>query len=139
MDALDEFFREWCEPEAWCDWCKDSPAIHIVVQGSHETDSGIVTYVRIWDPHTQTHIALCRSCTKQHTDALGSPEFQYAPQVHQSLQSSHPQGSQQHRRHPWLRRLWRVRNVLTHLIFPWRARKPTRTRGDTVSYSSTGT
>ena len=140
MDALDEFFREWCEPEAWCDRCKDSPAIHMVIQGSDDTDSGMVTYVRVWDPNTQTHIALCRSCNKQHTDALGSPEFKYASQMCQSLQLSQRQDGQQHRRHPWLRRLWRrVRYVFTCLIFPWRARKPTREHVDTISYSRTGT
>jgi hypothetical protein len=139
MDALDEFFREWCEPEAWCDWCKDAPAIHIVVQESHETDKSIVTYVQVWDPNTQTHVALCRNCNKQYTDALGSPEFQYAPQVHQSLQSSRQQDGQQHRRHSWLGRLRRVWYVLTRLIFPWRTRKPTQACVDTISYSRTGT
>jgi type II secretory pathway component PulJ len=139
MDALDEFFREWCEPEAWCDRCKDSPAVHIVVQGSHETDSSIVTYIRVWDPHTQTHIALCRNCTKQHTDALGSPQFRYAPQAHQSLRSSQRQSGQQHRRHAWLRHLRQVQYVLARLLFPWRTRKPTRARVDTISYSRTGT
>lgn len=133
MDALDEFFREWCEPEAWCDRCKDAPAVHIVVQGSHETDSRIVTYMRVWDPNTQTHIALCRDCNKQHTGALGSPEFQYAPRP------SKRQDGQQHRRHQWLRRLRRVRYVLAHLLFPWRTRKPTQARVDTINYSRTGT
>jgi hypothetical protein len=139
MDAMDEFFREWCEPEAWCDRCKDAPAVHIVVQGSHETDSGIVTYVRVWDPNTQTYIALCRSCNQHHTNALGGPEFRYAPQVHQSARPSQRKGGPQHRRHPWLQRLRRVRYVLTRLLFPWRTRKPTRACVDTISYSRTGT
>jgi hypothetical protein len=139
MDAVDEFFREWCEPEAWCDRCKDSPAIHIVVQGSHETDSGIVTYIRVWDPNTQTHIALCRSCNKQHTNALGSPGFQYASYMPQLTQPSQRQDGQQHRGHPWLRCLRQVRYVFTRLLFPWRAWKPTRTHIDTISYSRTGT
>jgi hypothetical protein len=138
MDALDEFFREWCEPEAWCDRCKNCPAIHIVVPGTHETESLFVTYVQTWDPHTQSYIILCRSCNKQHIAALGSPEFRYTPQVYQALPSPQCQDGQKRRRRPWLRHLWRVWYVLTRVIFPW-ARKPTRACVDTISYSGTGT
>lgn len=78
MDALDEFFREWCEPEAWCERCTMYPAIHVVIHDDEAAYGSVVTYVRIWDPTVQTHIAVCRRCSQEHIAALGTPEFKYA-------------------------------------------------------------
>ena len=73
MDALDEFFRIWCKPEAWCEHCGLHPAIHVVVQDTKDAFESVVTYIRIWDPHTQSHIAVCRQCSIAHLDALKMP------------------------------------------------------------------
>lgn len=140
MDALDEFFRVWCQPEAWCDRCKEYPAIHIAVQDNADPYGSRVTYVRVWDPGTQAHIALCRKCTKQHAGALGSQAFRYAPPVHPQLRAPQRQDGRQEIRRPRLqylrRRVWRL---VIRLVFPWRGRKPARTRIETKSYSRTGT
>lgn len=140
MDALDEFFRVWCEPEAWCDRCKDYPAIHIAVQDSPDPYSSRVTYVRVWDPYTQTHVALCRQCNQQHTAALGSQAFQYAPRTSGRLRASHwqenHQNVRQQRLHYLPRRLW---HLFTRLVCLWRGWKPSPTRLPTKSYSRTGT
>ena len=140
MDALDEFFRVWCAPDAWCDRCKEYPAIHIAVQGKEALCGSFVTYVRVWDPSTQTHIALCRTCNQQHTAALGNQGFQSTPQVYQPAAISPRQGGHQAMRHQRLRHLpRRVWRVLTRLLFPWRAQKSSQTCVDTKSYSRIGT
>ncbi len=78
MDALDEFFRVWSEPEAWCDRCQSSPAIHVVIQDDNHMDGMTITYAYIWDPDAQLAIPVCRSCSQHYIDSLGSSEFQYA-------------------------------------------------------------
>ncbi len=78
MDALDEFFRVWSEPEAWCERCKTSPAIHVVVQDDDHMDGMIITYAYIWEPDTQAQIPVCRSCSEHYLDSLGTSEFRYA-------------------------------------------------------------
>ena len=91
MDALDEFFRGWCEPEAWCERCRVYPAIHVVVQDDDEAYGSIVTYARIWDAEAQSHIAVCRECSKQYIDSLDQADFHYAPRQHQASGWSHRQ------------------------------------------------
>lgn len=73
MDALDEFFRTWSEPEAWCEHCGLHPAIHVVVQDTQDAFESVVTYVRIWDPHAQSHVAVCRKCSIAHLETLKIP------------------------------------------------------------------
>jgi hypothetical protein len=122
MDALDEFFRVWCEPEAWCERCGTYPAIHVVVQGDEESEESIVTYVRIWDPGVQAHIAVCRSCSMHHIATLGTPEFHYAPQRHESSASPHRRavdwGELRHGLKRWSRQL------LSRLMRRWRRQWP---------------
>lgn len=80
MDALDEFFRQWCEPEAWCERCGAYPAVHVIVHDDQEPYGSIVTFVQIWDAETQTHIAVCRRCSSRLIEALGTPKFQHSPE-----------------------------------------------------------
>jgi hypothetical protein len=108
MDALDEFFCMWCEPEAWCERCGVSPAIHVLIHDQDATYGSVITYVRIWDPGAQTHLAMCRKCSTHHIDTLGAPEFRYA-----SPQQTGGQGVNGHCLRHWgrqmlafLRALW---------------------------------
>jgi hypothetical protein len=89
MDALDEFFREWCEPEAWCEHCGNFPAIHVVIQDDQSAYGSVVTYVRIWDSNTQTHLAVCRTCSTHHIETLDTQTLQYAHQQHESPRRHH--------------------------------------------------
>lgn len=77
MDAHDEFFSLWCEPEAWCERCEEHPAVHMVVQDDESSLESFVTFVRLWDPGTQEYIALCRQCTKEHREAQGTQGLEY--------------------------------------------------------------
>jgi hypothetical protein len=86
MDALDEFFRVWSEPEAWCERCQSSPAIHVVIQDDNHMDGMTITYAYIWDPDSQVQMPVCRSCSQHYIDSLGSSEFQYAEKKPLSLQ-----------------------------------------------------
>lgn len=78
MDALDEFFRVWSEPEAWCERCQSSPAIHVVIQDDQHMDGMTITYAYIWEPETQLQIPVCRSCSQHYIDSLSASDFQYA-------------------------------------------------------------
>ncbi len=71
MDALDEFFATWSEPEAWCEMCGDNPAIHIVLRDTEGKYGGIMSHVRIWNPATQTRMPVCRHCCKDQVELLG--------------------------------------------------------------------
>lgn len=78
MDALDEFFRVWSEPEAWCERCQSSPAIHVVIQDDSHMDGMTITYAYIWDPDSQVQMPVCRSCSQLYIDSVGTSDFQYA-------------------------------------------------------------
>src|SRR5918996_6010350 len=71
MDALDEFFVTWSEPEAWCGICATRPAIHVVLRDAGGIYGGITSHVRIWDPAMQMHVAVCRQCCQQRMASLG--------------------------------------------------------------------
>ncbi len=71
MDALDEFFAVWTEPEAWCEICGDYPAIHVVLRDTGGKFGGIMSHVRIWNPNTQTRVPACRHCCKDQMTAIG--------------------------------------------------------------------
>ena len=79
MDALDEFFRLWSEPEAWCQRCTEYPAMHVAVHDKTAPEGLLITYVRIWDPALQEHIALCRRCSGRHLNNPGRQAPQYLP------------------------------------------------------------
>ena len=85
MDALDEFFSQWCEPEAWCELCGEWPAWHVVHRDLPGPYRGSPTCVRIWEPVRQQQVAVCRGCRRS-VGALG--QRQQPPQ-------------------PWFQRLWR--------------------------------
>jgi hypothetical protein len=136
MDALDEFFRVWCEPEAWCERCGVSPAIHVLIHDQDATYGSIVTYVRIWDPGAQAHLAMCRKCSTHHIDSLGRPEFRYAPQQQVSKESRQQQIDAQGVNGCCLRH-W-GRRTLTFLRALWQRHSPHRAV-DTASSPSTQT
>lgn len=71
MDALDEFFATWSEPEAWCEMCGEHPAIHIVLRDTEGKYGGIMSHVRVWNPATQSRIPVCRQCCKDQVKLLG--------------------------------------------------------------------
>ncbi len=71
MDALDEFFAVWTEPEAWCEICGEFPAIHVVLRDTGGKFGGIMSHVRIWNPNTQTRVPACRHCCKDQMSAIG--------------------------------------------------------------------
>lgn len=86
MDALDEFFRMWSEPEAWCQRCGECPAVHVAVQTEAEPEDILITYVRVWDPVAQEHLALCRRCSQQHLYRLGEQaQHAMAPRPYAAL------------------------------------------------------
>jgi hypothetical protein len=60
MDALDEFFAMWCEPEAWCEMCGDYPAIHVVLYDTEGKYGGVMSHVRVWNPAVQRQVPVCR-------------------------------------------------------------------------------
>ena len=93
MDALDEFFTTWCAPEAWCELCNVSPALHVVRWDLVDVLGIATTPVRVWEPATQTYIAICRRCCKRHIYSLGqmSPSYLFPSQSAR----------------PWRQRLWR--------------------------------
>lgn len=137
MDALDEFFRIWSEPEAWCEHCGLHPAIHVVVQDSQDAFESVVTYVRIWDPHTQSHVAVCRKCGMAHLESLKIP----------LLTRSAPSSLWQ-RCYDWHMALWRTiaQTVqrATQYLRPWLTfasrRQPVQQKQtDTDNYTHSGT
>jgi hypothetical protein len=71
MDALEEFFAIWAEPEAWCEICGEFPAIHVVLRDTGGKFGGIMSHVRIWNPNTQTRVPACRHCCKDQMNTLG--------------------------------------------------------------------
>jgi hypothetical protein len=100
MDALDEFFRVWSEPEAWCEQCQSSPAIHVVIQDDNHIDGMTITYAYIWDPDAQVQMPGCRRCSQNYINSLGSSEFQYAARKPLPLQPAATPGLCDH---GWLR------------------------------------
>ncbi len=98
MDALDEFFRVWSEPEAWCERCQSSPAIHVVVQDDDHMDGMTITYAYIWEAETQVQIPVCRSCSQHYIDSLGSSDFKYA---NRKKKISQPTPSSESNRTDW--------------------------------------
>jgi hypothetical protein len=80
MDALDEFFAVWTEPEAWCEICGEFPAIHVVLRDTGGKFGGIMSHVRIWNPDTQTRVPACRHCCKEQMSAIGQSMPRPAPQ-----------------------------------------------------------
>lgn len=89
MDALDEFFRVWSEPEAWCERCQSSPAIHVVVQDEDHIDGMTITYAYILEAETQVQIPVCRSCSQHYIESLGSSEFKYARGKSKAARTTH--------------------------------------------------
>jgi len=71
MDALDEFFAVWTEPEAWCEICGKFPAIHVVLRDTGGQYDGIMSHVQIWDPNTQMRVPACRHCCHDQMSAIG--------------------------------------------------------------------
>jgi hypothetical protein len=132
MDALDEFFRVWSEPEAWCQRCGECPAMHIAVQDQTEPEGILITCVRVWDPHSQQHIALCRRCSQHHVDNLGrpfqqsSPSSYYAPPLYRPQRRLLPAKPQW-----WHRGLAWSKRVLFWLVYLWAG--PRRAHTQTVA------
>ncbi|ETX01614.1 MAG: hypothetical protein ETSY1_06740 [Candidatus Entotheonella factor] len=81
MDALDEFFAVWTEPEAWCEICGEFPAIHVVLRDTGGKFGGIMSHVRIWNPNTQTRVPACRHCCKDQMSAIGQSTSPPVPQA----------------------------------------------------------
>ena len=70
MDALDEFFAVWTEPEAWCEICGEFPAIHVVLRDTGGKFGGVMSHVRIWNPTTKTRVPACRHCCREQMTAI---------------------------------------------------------------------
>ena len=139
MDAHDEFFSSWCEPEAWCERCEAHPAQHTIVQNADTPLEPLITYIAVWDPNRQTHVVLCLQCHKEYRQALGSqvPEYVQSPP---SPTAASQQGLRQYREHPiWphLRR-WGA-GLLACCIAFWACRKLVQNSTDTKPYLPTGT
>lgn len=81
MDALDEFFCQWAEPEAWCQRCREYPAMHVAVQDKAAPEALLITYVRVFDATIQEHIALCRRCSREAGPDAEKLPYQYLPTV----------------------------------------------------------
>ena len=119
MDALDEFFATWSEPEAWCGICATRPAIHVVLRDTGGLYGGVTSHVRIWDPAMQMHVAVCRQCCQQRMASLGRrlPPLGGRPQVRPRPLRTAPRRL----RSPWLQRLVAYTQALLYLcISRWR-------------------
>jgi hypothetical protein len=139
MDAHDEFFSKWCEPEAWCERCEAHPAIHTIVHHDDMPLAPRITYIRVWAPDKQAHVALCLQCHKEHGRALGSQPLQYVPSP-PTLSASAQKRQRQYREHPFWPHLRRWGAVLAALgIAFWARRKLARPSTTTKPYSHTGT
>jgi hypothetical protein len=75
MDALDEFFAVWTEPEAWCEICGEFPAVHVVLRDTGGKFGGVMSHVRIWDPNSQTRVPACRHCCQHQMGADGTSQM----------------------------------------------------------------
>jgi hypothetical protein len=123
MDAHDEFFSIWSEPEGWCERCGEYPAIHLIMQSDEAPHEKFVAYARAWDPHTQDYIVLCRWCSKEHVKALGSqaPENTQAPPSSTGAAPGKPVAARQYH---WWQQLWCWgATFLTILMNFWRCQK----------------
>ena len=74
MDALDEFFAVWTEPEAWCEICGEFPAVHVVLRDTGGKFGGVMSHVRIWDPGSQTRVPACRHCCQHQMAPNGASQ-----------------------------------------------------------------
>jgi hypothetical protein len=137
MDAHDEFFGRWCEPEAWCERCEEHPAIHMIVQNDDTPLEPCITYVRVWDADQQAHVALCLRCNKANCQVPGSQNLQYVPSPRTA--SPQQQRLRQYREHPiwpYLRR-WGA-GLLAFCTVVWACRKLMQHSTNTKPYSRTG-
>ena len=139
MDAHDEFFSIWCEPEAWCERCEELPAIHMIVQDEEPPPARFVTYVRVWDSHTQDHVVLCRRCSKEHDQALKRQQPEYIPYSQPAPISTQEEKAADRRNRRWqhLRR-WGMGLLILLLGLKLR-RKPVQNSAPMKPYSHTGT
>lgn len=120
MDALDEFFAIWCEPEAWCEMCGDYPAIHVVLRDTEGKYGGVMSHVRVWNPAVHRRVPVCRQCCQDQIQLLGQ-SMQYARALDQQRQSpSAPFRLGQQRLWHWLHRLFRRGQHAMHHLFPTR-------------------
>ena len=121
MDALDEFFATWSEPEAWCDVCKVRPAIHVVLRDTGGKYGGLTSHVRIWDPITQMRVAVCRLCCQQRTENLGQWMVQpVRPPARRGQTHPHHTRLPLHLLHQWVHRLLRRGQGLLRLYLSGR-------------------
>ena len=122
MDALDEFFATWSEPEAWCEMCRDHPAIHIVLRDTEGKYGGVMSHVRVWNPSTQSRIAVCRQCCKDQVELLGQ-SVKLAESLN-PIEVAEPQTNAWSLRLPqpgWLHRLIeQSQGLLRHCLQPFR-------------------
>ena len=139
MDAHDEFFSVWCEPEAWCERCEEFPAIHMIVQDEKIPPERFVTYVRVWDSHLQDHVVLCRRCNKEHDQTLKRQPPEYIPSPQPASVSSQKAQVPGRRNRLWqhLRRLGM--GLLILLLGLRRRRKPVQNSAPMQPYSHTET
>jgi hypothetical protein len=139
MDAHDEFFSIWCEPEAWCERCEEYPAIHMIAQHDETSLETFVSYVQAWDPQTQEHLVLCRRCSKEHIQALGRPEPEYIQTSPAATDVMQERGWADHIGRGW-QCLWRWgTTLLTLCLHLWRRQKIERSAPPTKPYSHSGT
>lgn len=138
MDAHDEFFSVWCEPEAWCERCEEFPAIHMIVQEGETSPERFVTYVRVWDSHIQDHVVLCRRCNKEHdqTPKRQQPEYISSPRP-SPVSPQAAQAPDRKNRHWQHLRRWGIGLLIFLLGFRLR-RKPVQHSVPMKPYSHTG-
>jgi hypothetical protein len=139
MDAHDEFFSIWSEPEAWCERCEEYPAIHMIMQNDEAPREKFVAYAQAWDPHTQDYIVLCRWCSKEHVKTLGSqaPEYVQAPPA---PTGNTPGKQTAERQYYWWQQLWYWgATFLSILMTFWRRRRVEQRSTTPKPYSHSGT
>jgi hypothetical protein len=51
--------------------------MHVTVQDESEPEGLLITYVRVWEPGIQEHIALCRRCSRHCINSLGPQQEQF--------------------------------------------------------------
>jgi hypothetical protein len=133
MDAHDEFFSSWCEPEAWCERCEEHPAFHMVMQNEETPLEPFITYARVWDPNTQAYMVLCLRCNKEYGQTL---QYVQAPPTHAASPKRQQRQYREHPVWPHLRR-WGA-GLLALCMAVWTYRKFVQNSTNTKPYSRTG-
>jgi hypothetical protein len=110
--------------------------MHIAVQDKTESEGGLVTCVRVWDPQSKEHIALCRRCSQQHVNNLSRQLPQSSASTHYAPPLYRPQRPPLSAKPQWWHRVlaW-YKRPLTLLVCLWWRQRQARTQTASKRYT----